>query len=168
MKYKILKGTDTFKKLKDVQTKMIVAGDASQKLCKELGGADAYTNGQYAAGGIDAIGFDKDPDVKVWCRAGKKWQNLWYPRSIKSNKELLQKFRDLPKVELSEINDIVGFKSGFTGGDGVNVFMVHVKSVGLQFLSKMILMEVENKMKFKPNKDMVEIKESEFLKLSKN
>lgn len=164
MKFKILKGTDTFQKLKDVQTKMIAAGNASEKLCKELGGTDVYTHNRYAAGGIDAIGFEKEPDTKVWRRAGKSWQNLWYPRS--TQKTLLQKFSDLPKVELSEINNIVGFNPGFCGGDGVSVFMVHVKSVGLQFLPKMILIEVENKMKFKPNKDMVEIKDSEFLKLS--
>jgi hypothetical protein len=163
MKYKISKGTELFKTLTDLRKKMDKVQKQAKELAIEFGGTTAATNGRHLAGGIDAVEFKEKPDG--WRSVGNSWQNLYYPKADKKNKEIHEKIQALPVLEFKELNDAVGF----TGNQSVctdNGFSF-IKTVGMQWHKDFILMEVAEKTKYTPIKSVEEILGSEFDKLSK-
>ena len=159
MKYKILKGTELFDKLTELNNRMNEVKKAATELAKSLGGGDVATTGHYLAGGIDAIEFEEQPEG--WKRVGKSWQGLYYPKSNK--KAILKQIGELPVVRFNELNDIIGFRQGAIvshGGIG------WATSVSMKWHKDFILMLVPNGIEYTPVKDTIEILGSEYEQLS--
>lgn len=163
MKFKINKGTNTFTALIDIHKKIVKSEKAARRLTKELGGINHATAGRDYAGGIDAIKFDEKPDG--WKQVGDSFQKLYYPKSNKANGHIHKKICDLPIVTFDEVNKVVGFNGPQTVSNDRG--LAWVKTVGLYWYPTYILMEISEGAKFTPNKDMVELTVSEFLKLNK-
>ena len=163
MKYKILKGTELFKKLADLRKRMNEVQKQAKDLAIELGGTAAATSGRNLAGGIDAVEFDKKPDG--WRSVGNSWQNLYYPKADKKNKEIHDKINALPILKFEELNNAVGFSANQSVCNS-NGF-AFIKTVGMQWHKDFILMETAEGTKYTPVDGVQEILGSEFEELSK-
>ena len=161
MKYKILKGTELFKNLSSLKKKMVDVRKQSNELAVEFGGIASATNGRYLAGGMDAVEFKEKPEG--WRSVGNSWQNLYYPKADKKNKEIHAKIQALPKIEFEDLNELVGFTGQFCSDDrGI----AHVKSVSIKWHKDFILMETAEGTEYNPVDGVIEILGSEYDKLS--
>jgi hypothetical protein len=161
MKYKILKGTELFKNLTAFKKKMADVRKQAMDLAIELGGVSSASNGRYLAGGIDAVEFKEKPEG--WRSVGNSWQNLYYPKADKKNKEIHNKIQALPRLDFDELNALVGFTGQFCSDErGI----AHVKSVSIKWHKDFILMETAEGTEYTPVKDVIEILGSEYDTLS--
>lgn len=171
MKYKILKGTATYGQLEALWKRMMAADRAAYKLVQDIrkvmglpykGSKHTYASqNDLLAGGIMAIGFDTKPDG--WKVVGEPWQKLFAPKA--NQKELWDRIKVLPKLQLHELNDIVGFKKGVSAGNDLS-WVIH-RAPGMEWVDGAFLMEVPSACKYTPpNADIVEILESEYRRLS--
>lgn len=160
MKFKILKGTDTFKKLKDLESKMEECNGAASDLCKELGGSvDGTWLGKgyrCIAGGVSGIRLEAKPDG--WKLADRDHEGYYIPKINKINKPLLDRIDALPTLNYDDLNGIVGFHHQTSGLRWFNC-------PGVNWFDEYVLLSVDNACKFIPNHDMVEILESEYISL---
>ena len=162
MKYKIVKGSKLFKSLTDLKAKIDSVNSQAMNLAIELGGVSSATNNRRLAGGIDAVEFKEKPIG--WKAVGEKWDNLYYPKSDKANKEIHTKINALPTMDYDELNNMVGFKSQFSSnGRGIS----HYRCVGMKWSKSVILMETADENKYVPIEGVIEILGSEYDKLSK-
>ena len=162
MNYKIEKGTELFKTLTNFKIKINSVDKKAMDLAIELGGISSASNGRYLAGGFDAVEFKNKPDG--WRSVGNSWQNLYYPKADKKNKEIHNKISELPKIKWEELNELVGFKSQFCSTErGI----ANVKSIATSWHKDFILLETAEGAEYNPPKDVIEILGSEFEKLSK-
>lgn len=160
MKYKIEQGTETFAKLEVLHKEMKRVDRAVWKLLKELR-ANRCVQGTCLAGGLRAVEMNKKPEG--WVHFSKPSLMLFAPKA--TNKEWLEKFKKLPTVPYSAMNDIVGFKGGnmTADGDGFSI----VRCPGIEFGKTVMLLDTGPKSKYvPPNGDIVEILESEYDRLS--
>lgn len=171
MKYKILKGTATYHKLEALCKRMMAADRAAYKLVQEIrkemglphkGSKHTYASqSDVLAGGIMAIGFDAKPEG--WKVVGEPWQKLFAPKA--NRKDLWERIKVLPKLQLHELNDIVGFKKGMSASKDLS-WVIH-RAPGMEWVDEAFLMEVPSNCKYTPpNADIVEILESEYQRLS--
>jgi len=168
MKYKVMAGTELYASLAALQKKANKYHLAAQKLAKSIGAERTATRSdRNIAGGIDAFQFPrgKEPDVLMWMRPDRHNNpNLFYPRFGKKytdNQELHDKIAALPVLTIKEYNEVIGFESYFGGN------FVHYRTYGLDIYKAYALVSVPGE-KYKPiSSDMVEILESEYLKLKK-
>lgn len=68
MRFKVIQESTTFKKLREIETKISEVKKKANKLCKKLGGLSVATTGRNAAGGIDdglPAGVLQPPTSKV-------------------------------------------------------------------------------------------------------
>jgi hypothetical protein len=161
MKYKILKGTELFNQLTDLNKRMKKVKKTATDLAASFGGGKVATTGNHLAGGIDAIEFKEKPDG--WRSVGNSWQGLYYPKAV--NKAILKQIADLPVVKIDELNDIVGFRGRQTKCSGGGI--AWIKSVGMQWHKDFILMETAEGTEYTPLPDVIEILGSEYDELSK-
>lgn len=162
MRFKVIQESTTFKKLREIETKISEVKKKANKLCKKLGGLSVATTGRNAAGGIDAIEFVTHPGKDKWKPVGKSYDRLYSPKA--NNTEVIKQFSELPVVSFEELNKIVGFIPEYVGmNDGI----AHVKCIGIMFCEKEILLKSEENSKFKPSKDLIEILESEYATIAK-
>ncbi|WP_285055169.1 hypothetical protein [Pedobacter ginsengisoli] len=159
MKYKILKGSETFKKLVDLNQEIRRCNKASTDLAKEIGGDEKGTilgHSFHIAGGLSGVKMASKPDG--WRDASKNYYGYFFPKINKVNKPILDKIKALPVVSYDDLNKIVGFS--FQSHD-----MTWFNCPGVIWKEELILMEVDYRCSFTPNEDMTEILESEFMKL---
>lgn len=167
MKFKILKGTDLYAKLKQLQEKATVCSQAAQNLAKEIGATHAYTNNRNRAGGVQAFRFEygKEPEKTLWLQPDRhNNKQLFYPRTgkaklLRANDELHQRIENLPLLTHDEYNNTIGFKVQCTSK------LEWVSSYGLQINDDYALIEIHEGCKFEPLPDMIEITVSEYNKL---
>lgn len=161
MKYKILKGTDSFKQLTLLQQKINAANDKSKELVNELGAKEfCYSSNWYVlAGGLAGIRFPEKPIG--WKRVFKDhYRDMYFPqRNLVANKELLEKIKNLPLVETDELNKIVGFEEQSYPKNGKSI---HVIAPVISFRDEHILMSINENLIYKPLPDMIEITTSEY------
>lgn len=172
MKFKVLKGTELFDKFQALQTKMKLCNKASFNLIEELGFKEAYGKSFVLSGGfygLIPIDGKTKPDGYSWAFNDRQGNAVMPSKNLKKNKEILDKIKNLPVVEYSELNKLVTYKdemskrpSGKGNGTSINFCPeVHWKE-------KFILIDIPDYSgKYKPPKDMIEILESEYQKLSK-
>lgn len=159
MKFKILKNSPLFKELKDIEAKCREVNRAAGKLAKKHGAKEWLSNRHYLAGGIAGFQLDKKPEN--WKQIYKDhFENCYFPKSCKANKELLEEISKLPKVEIDTLNKALGFKFQFVGS---KVYY----SPGVRWNKNYILVEIGENAKYKPKKGMIEITYSEYEKLKK-
>lgn len=153
MKFKILKGTELFSTLQDVQNGLIAGQAAISDELKQMG----FT-GQFASGSssyllsCDAVEIKGDkPDG--WKVVGEKWQSLYYPKQ--TNKAALKKINAMPQIKVDALNKPLNFSFSVT----VNLEIYH--RPGFAFHKDYILIETGNAT-YKPVEGMIEILESEY------
>lgn len=162
MKFKILKGTETFKKLDDFEKEIKRVNKCAIDLSKELGGDEKGTHlghPHHLAGGIFGIKMPDKPDG--WKDASKNHYNFFFPKINKANKPILDKINSLPILKHKDLNDILSFEfqsSGFTW----------YNCPGVEWGKEYILLNVDDNCYFTPNEDMIEILGSEYIKLKDN
>jgi hypothetical protein len=159
MKYKISKESDLYFNLRALEVKIKAANYLAYDVVKEFGAEKFALNPHSFAGGIGGIVFDRKPEG--WKRVGKDWQDLYYPKA--SNKMDLEKIKGLPLVTEKEYNDITGFVGMQTISSGQGFYLIG--SPGIYFGDEEILLDVNSQCTFTPKEGMIEILESEYLKL---
>lgn len=123
MFYKILPGSQLYEDLTALQMRLNDAFQKShdfvfKKLAKKFN-IKEYRSGKHTmigsqfyrhtlAGGVTSFIIDGEKP-KGWKNAG----HGFFPRNIKANKELLEELHDLPVVEESECNNLIGYKFYF-------------------------------------------------------
>lgn len=155
MKYKILKGTDTFKHLENLMDRRKDCNEAATALLIELGGSGDHkrlTNLNTIGGGIAGIELGEKPEG--WKKING-YHGFYFPLSNKKNQALLQRIADLPVVTQDELNEVLGFKEQWQG-------LTMYRQPGLFERNEFFLMEISDKCDFTPNSDMIEILSSEF------
>lgn len=158
MKYKVLKNSVTFKKLMELKKKAQAARKAAGSLVEKLGAENYCPDRRTLYGGISAVQFDKQPDG--W-KIISKQDGLYFPKNIAANKKLLSEIEALPKLQYNDLNSIVGFSAPQYIGLKVSFH------VGLDYCNGGdIIISVTDGAKFKPSKDLKEILQSEYLRLT--
>lgn len=155
MYFKVINGSETEKKLRELKDKIDAANDLSHAIVKSLGGTKGYTNQEYLGGHISAIQFKEVPEKGQWVRRGEKYQNLYMPSA--KNKAANEVLAGTAPVKNEELNNLVGWPGGLVIGEGLAIFY----RPGIAF-GETITIEFPKGVKHSPNPDMVEIKASEF------
>lgn len=163
MKFKILKGTESFDKFMALQDLISGCHKAAAAVAKKVGVKEWHPAWWAMSGGISAFVFDKKP-------AG--WANAFIPhedkaympkKNLVSNKELLAEIRELPVVQADALNKIVKYDPGKCRSGRQIMrhpgFLIKKDYVLLTFSDYVV--------KYKGTKDMIEITHTEFEKLSK-
>lgn len=110
MKILIKKGSVLFDRLYDLHILMKIANAAAEEVAKKHN-AIAYKRSVYnIAGGIIGLKFDKQPNKREY-RISPNVNGLFMPRNTEAKKEIAE----LPVVTCKDLNDLIGFKSGWYG-----------------------------------------------------
>lgn len=153
MKFKVEKGTETYRRLELLQERINECNNEALNLVESLGFKKFGVSNSGRGGGISCVKADDKPDgFKV---VGKPHQNLFMPKS--SNKKLWDKINALPIVSYQEFNDVIGFTPHFKG-------LSHYRSYGFERLDDLFLVDVGDA-DYTPKEDMIEILDSEYKKL---
>jgi hypothetical protein len=159
MKFKILKGTETYAKLDTLWKQIIASRKATNKFINELG-AHEFMDGNGIAGGLSAVAFREKPEGWVKSAYGP---GLYYPSA--KNRTMRDRIAALPVVPHSALNEIVGFKPT-TSIDEDRGRMVRHRAPGFGPAKGCFTMTVSSTAKYTPpNADIIEILESEYLRL---
>lgn len=111
MYFKIKKGSETEIKFKQILDRADIALKEAIKIVKELG-VNQYIPSSYGWGGIEGFVYEKG-NVPPYYKKLKKTFDIYYPKVVKENKEILSKIKSLPIVRYDEISDILSFKDYF-------------------------------------------------------
>lgn len=163
MKFKVVKGTKLFDQLVDVQKEIRRVNGEARKLVESLG-YKKYWPSSELAGGIVAIHCPTGKP-EGWAVFWKDEKHCYMPaKNKKENKELWAKINALPVLEYSYLNDLLDYKPLTHRTDNRVSF-----GPGIQWEKDYVLLEFADYVaaKYKPVKDMIEILESEYVKLSK-
>ncbi len=130
----------------------------TKALVDELGGETYLQGGNGAlAGRLEGIRFAEKPDG--WKLVHRYMaHNMYYPKALKQNKNILVRICKIPVVKRSELNELVGFKSQVVG-------MTFIQSVGVVWGTDYHLITVHDEVEFTIIDGMVEITTSEFKRL---
>lgn len=159
MKYKIVKGTETFNKLLRLKEEIKRVNKEASDVVKKLGAEKYCKKNGKLVGGIGGIQFDSKPEgYKV---IGKEWQNFYYPKV--SNKKDLKLIENLPTIDYDALNSIIGFNGPQTIETNNGIFWIN--TVGLIWGDDYVLIDIDDECEFEPNKDTVEILGSEYITL---
>jgi len=176
MKFKVLKGTDLFNDFINLDKRLKDANKARKALANKikLPGfkiTGTSSSSRYAAGSINAFQVDKYISNKDQLPAGWKAMerlstNWIFPKSEKSNKELLKSIYDLPTVDRSDVNDIIKFAGMYQDNSFSGSGIRFINGYALSIQKDYILIDTDNTgTQYKPLKDMIEILDSEYEKL---
>jgi hypothetical protein len=161
MKFKVVKGTETFDKLVAFRAHVNDVNKQAKDMVTQLGGARYCRKSNKLAGGLSAIEFETKPEG--YKMAGEKWQHLYYPKA--SNKKDCALIEGLPTIDYDELNSIVNFKAPQTISAERGILWV--STVDLTFGDEEMLIGVRSGCEYEPPADVVEILESEYDKLKK-
>lgn len=173
MHYKVLKGTDLFKKLNDLKNKMQDCKDKASDFAEKLGFDSYYKKSFVLAGSFYGL-VPRDGKTKpkgyAWAFSDRTGNAVMPAKNTKEGIELLKQIDDLPTVGYDELNKLVGYKEEMShrpagngrGGTKLNFYPVVI------WRDKYIVVNVPDYSgKYKAKSDMIEILESEYNKLSK-
>jgi hypothetical protein len=168
MRFKILRGTETFTKLTRLRLRINECNDAAGKLVKELGGERyLHHSGLYTiAGGIAGIELKERPEG--WGLAyPKTYSNIYFPiRNRIANKEILERINSLPLVEDSDLNNILGYEPQDVHKSGLRYTLAYRPAI--HFRDEYMLIRITDGAVYTPiNADIIEITVSEFNSLEK-
>jgi hypothetical protein len=162
MKFKILKGTDTFKKLQLLLDEIKKANQAAKELAEELG-CSHFSNsaGHYIlAGGLFRFAF-KTPPGKDWRKSYiTGGQQTYQPAVTKNTIELRERISALPLVYTEHLNKIIGYEEQDIPASGRTIWSTHptIHPKDNLFLLSMH----ENSRYTPPTPDIIEITMSEY------
>jgi hypothetical protein len=156
MYFKIEPGNATYEKVKQTLAKCILYNQKAKSLAKELGFEKFGISKHHRAGGISC--FESNTKPEGFVTVGKKWQNLFYPKS--KNKEVIEKIKELPVMSFEEFGDAIGFKPQFKG-------LNYHRAYGLKQVDDFFLIEIDDNCDYTPVDGMIEILASEYKSLCK-
>ena len=159
MKFKIIKGTETYEKFMVLKSKIDFVNAESVKLVESLGAQKFCKRSNIAYGGISAIQFEEKP--QGWKKVGEDYQNFYFPKA--TEKVVNKAINELPFVRYDEINEIVGFKAPQTVP--CDRGLQWIDCVGLFWGIDCIVIYVTEGAEYTPTADLVEILDSEYLRL---
>jgi hypothetical protein len=116
MVFKVSKGCELYDKLKALMDRVNECDRAADALAKELGGTSCRKGYWTIGWGLSAITMPVKP--KGWKNAHRDLVGEYMPSA--SNKEVVKKINELPKVEYNDLNSLVGYHNAF-GHPGINV-----------------------------------------------
>jgi hypothetical protein len=159
MKFKVLKGTETYDKLEAFQKKAAELNKIALDFALSLGFEQFVPSQRHIAGGISAF-FSKEKRDGYKQVFTRHRSDLIFPKTTKDNKELIAKIAALPVIEYDEYNSIIGYEAGFFG-------LTFVRAFGLKKNEEegCYVIDLSGVTEYTPNKDMIEILESEYLQL---
>jgi len=161
MKFKVLKGSDLYKKLDAVRKRIAECNNAALDLVNKLGYKKLRGKTSVLAGGISSIEI-LGGKPEGWRDNYWGVRNEYFPKKNKANKELLASIDALPIVEYDELNNILNFNWHASETRHISFHP------GIYWRKKEILISVsENYNNYKPVKGMIEILESEFIRKTK-
>ncbi|GAB3317847.1 hypothetical protein GCM10027299_09260 [Larkinella ripae] len=132
-----------------------------QKLAREIGADDQPILLQpgYAAGGILGFSFPQKP--RGWKTTRRGDPTFYYPQDLTpSNREILEKISELPKLTYMEISTTIGFEFQFVGDKFLH-------RIGIKWFDDYILIHIPGEAHYTPAAGMEEIKVSLYQKLYK-
>ncbi len=154
MKFKTLRTSKTGKKLAEISKKRQEARSAVLDLGEKWGFTKHRPDAFEVWGGVSAIVFDKEPDMKLWKKAGHN-ENEYMPRlNNKEGKKLGAILHGLPTVSSFDLNKCVGY-------NGAPISTIGFNSNNIKYY----LFSVGDNWDFTPPKDCKEITVSEYKKL---
>lgn len=159
MKYKIEKGTPVYDQMDALWKEASRCHDASYELAGEFGTTKIARSRKNVAGGIAAFQLDKKPEG--WKMVGKKEQRLYFPKA--NLKELIKRINDLPVITDEQVCAILNFKPQTVSTEGGIAFLT-VPTIELK--DSVFLIDLPIYAKWDVPEGVVEILESEYLKLS--
>lgn len=118
--FKTLKTSETGKKFQALLDKARTIRKEIAEFCKEQGGTGIYVHTNIYAFGTDVISIEilANPDPKIW-KKDKRYKGCFTPRrNSKQGKEIYERMSTLPKIEIEELNSIIGVKESFLGTIG--------------------------------------------------
>lgn len=161
MKFKVLKGTPLFDKLNSLGEEMTEYNKAAFDLVKKLGYTRMRGKSNVLAGGISSIEIKGGKPVG-WRNAYSGVRDEYFPAKLKANKMLLAEIDALPVVEYDDLNKILNFDWRTSSSRNISFHP------GIHWGKKEILIDVSRHYtSYKPVKGMIEILESEYMKLVK-
>ncbi len=158
MYFKVEAGTETFEKFQALRKRVKEVNNAAGDVAEKYGSKGWAKRNGVAFGGISCIQLESKPEG---FRIVEKARGLYYPNA--RNKEATKEFSELPTISYDEINAIIGYEGGQTFPSERGQFgMVWVNCFSYDILDDCVLIEIEDKTKYEPIKDCVEILASEF------
>lgn len=160
MHFKISKGSKTFTDLQTLLAEMQRCNVAATKLANELGatnGGRHLSRAHVVAGGISGIKLDSKPNG--WKGTHRDYYGYYIPKISKANREISNKIASLPVVSHDDLNAVVGFHEHYKDGRWYT-------SPALNWGDDYVLLHTSPGCDFTPNADMIEILESEYVKLT--
>ncbi len=117
--YYITKQTSTTgKKFKAVSNDLDAAFKAQKEMSKEIGFQRWRSSIFKLGGGISSVIFDEKPNTKLWRNVNGS-NNEWMPKlNNKEGKAIYERFKLLPKVRETALNDCIGWKGDFVNRIG--------------------------------------------------
>lgn len=159
MKFKVLKGTELFKQLDNLKKEMNRCNKLAFDFVESLGYKSMRGKFNTLAGGLSSIIIEAG-HPKDWRKCEGKHE--YFPMKRKSNKELLDKINSLPIIVDDDLNKILNFQPW---GKRKNERHLNFHPA-VQWSDAVILVDVSsNYVSYKPFADMIEILDSEYLKL---
>src|SRR6476620_6393552 len=160
MKFKVKQDSPTFTAIMEMMKEINAVNKVAKDLFKETHAITYTPLGGKLAGGISAFIFPKRP--KGYKPVGPKERNLSYPNF--SNRGMLKKINDLPVLEYSVLNDIIGFQAPqHLEREEPTIKIVY--SPGVIVRNDEILIDITEGCFYDGHPDLVEILESEFLEI---
>lgn len=166
MRFKILKGTETYNSLTGLLDKMIAANNEAKTLAMSLGAKEwLLATGPYAiAGGLSGLRFPERP--KGWKKVfSKRYNDIYFPSThLKDNQGLIEKIWGLTIVNANDLNVIVGYVEQDIYTDRGMIWSTYP---GFSFKNDMFLLSLHEKAVYdNTNADIVEITMSEYKSLT--
>lgn len=161
MKFKILKGTETFNKLTVVFDLIDLANKEARELAASLGATEwCHSFGFYSiGGGLTGMRFlTKPPGWKL--AFPKQYKDVYFPMNIASTIEVRELIKKLPIVEAQHLNDAVGYEEQEIATGGRTILSTHP---AISKRLDMFLMAInEDAFYHKKPADIIEITSSEY------
>ena len=159
MYYKIEKQSELGLKIAELLKRVELAKKEVFEYIDSIGAQETILkSSDYLVGGIRGLYFKNNPDSKLYSQV-KGEIGAFFPRK-KTNNDVYNKIVfDLPKIERSEIDKLVGFESQFVG-------FTHCRHVGFSERKECYLVVVSDIAEYTLVEGMIEILASEYKQLS--
>lgn len=167
MKFKVKRSSALGKKFTALQVEIDAATNAAKALANELGFSKWREGRRCVAGGISAFHAERKPEGWGYAFTRKYPRDFFPKRSLKANKQIVDRIDALPVVEYEDLNKLIrydGFKTNELAhnGDGSSKISFMPQVI---FKENFVLVSVPEYVKYKPVKDMIEITVTEYRKL---
>jgi hypothetical protein len=109
MKFKTLRTSETGKKFKVVEDKLIDCISEMNTIKEKYGATTLCGNRWAAIGGCEILIFDQTPDLNIWKKTNEV-KNGYTPRlNTKKGKEIAKEFKNVKEITKHELNMCINY-----------------------------------------------------------